>query len=158
MAGKPKPTQMKVVSGTLQKCRTNKKEPKPKPAYNPTPPEWLDRKGKIAFRQLAKELNAMQILTTADRMALTLLCDAYSEYREARDIVKDKDNGPTYETINQMGDKMIRARPEVAMAADAWKRVRSMMSEFGLTPSSRSKVSAVGAKEEDPLASFLGKA
>ncbi|MTI32807.1 phage terminase small subunit P27 family [Xanthovirga aplysinae] len=155
MPGKPKPTQMKVISGTLQKCRTNKKEPKLPTDYNPSPPEWLDKKGKLAFRQLAKELGNMQVLTTADRKALELLCDAYSEYREARKAVKEL--GSTYESINQSGGVMYRARPEVAIASDAWKRVRSMMSEFGLTPSSRSKVAATGEKEKDPLEAFLNQ-
>ena len=40
----------------------------------------------------------------------------------------------TYESINESGAVLIRTRPEVSMCADAWKRAKSMMVEFGLTP------------------------
>jgi phage terminase small subunit len=36
---------------------------------------------------------------------------------------------------------MIRARPEVAMIADADRRIMMWMSKFGLTPADRSRVS-----------------
>lgn len=36
------------------------------------------------------------------------------------------------------------------MMADAWKRLRGMMSEFGMTPASRSMVNSGGAGDVDP--------
>jgi P27 family predicted phage terminase small subunit len=36
---------------------------------------------------------------------------------------------------------MIKAHPAAIMKADAWKRLRAMLAEFGMTPASRSKVS-----------------
>jgi P27 family predicted phage terminase small subunit len=47
------------------------------------------------------------------------------------------------------------ARPEVAMRSDAWNRMKSMLAEFGLTPSSRSRVSATGKPSQGKLARFL---
>jgi P27 family predicted phage terminase small subunit len=43
------------------------------------------------------------------------------------------------------------------MKSDAWKRIRAMLSEFGMTPASRSKVGASGPSEADPLEEFLKK-
>jgi P27 family predicted phage terminase small subunit len=37
---------------------------------------------------------------------------------------------------------MIKAHPAAIMKADAWKRLRAMLGEFGMTPASRSKVNA----------------
>ncbi|MGQ7114009.1 P27 family phage terminase small subunit, partial [Escherichia sp. TWPC-MK] len=39
--------------------------------------------------------------------------------------------------------------------ADAWKRLRAMLGEFGMTPASRSKVNAKGPESVDPLAEFM---
>lgn len=92
----------------------------------------------------------MRILTMADGPALALLCDAYAEYLEAREKTSGR-KGKTYETTTAQGGTMIRPRPEVAMASDAWRRVQRMLSEFGLTPSSRAKVVVRPKEEEDPL-------
>ncbi|MEX9782373.1 P27 family phage terminase small subunit, partial [Providencia manganoxydans] len=43
------------------------------------------------------------------------------------------------------------------MKADVWKRIRAMLSEFGMTPAARTKVSAKGPEQEDPLEAFLKK-
>ncbi len=52
---------------------------------------------------------------------------------------------------------MIKAHPSAAMKADAWKRIRAMLSEFGMTPASRAKVSIDKQAEEDPFEAFLKK-
>lgn len=94
-------------------------------------------------------LEEMGVLTTADPHALAMLCDAYAEYLECRQIVTNV--GRTYTTTTQQGDTMIRPRPEVAMASDAWRRVQRMLTEFGMTPSSRSKVKGSPREERDPF-------
>jgi P27 family predicted phage terminase small subunit len=65
--------------------------------------------------------------------------------------------GRTYTTKTQMGDLLIKANPAVAMLADANRRFKSYLVEFGLTPAARSKVNVNGGKKEaDPLAEFFG--
>lgn len=153
MAGRKKtPTKMKILKGTAQKCRINKNEPVPKVAKLATP-SYLDAQGKRTFADMAKLIADMRISAASDKHALAMMADMHSIYRKMRKILEVE--GFTYETTNQHGDTMFRARPEVAILSDAWKNVRSMMSEFGLTPSARAKVSATGEKEEDPLKKFL---
>lgn len=152
MAGKKIPTKLKVLKGTQKKCRVNPSEPNPVVGLLKAP-AYLDSLAKRNFSELAILLKDMDISTASDRQALAMLADMYSIYREMRKALKTK--GFVYETTNQHGDTMYRSRPEVAILSDAWKNVRSMMSEFGLTPSSRSKVSAHGENEEDPLTNFL---
>ncbi|MFG0737991.1 P27 family phage terminase small subunit, partial [Proteus terrae] len=36
-----------------------------------------------------------------------------------------------------------------------WKRIRAMLSEFGMTPASRTKVTMKTPAEEDPFTAFL---
>lgn len=77
----------------------------------------------------------MRVMTDADRDGLALLCDALAEYVAVRDAGTSWNN-----------------------TADAWRRVNLMLQQFGMTPSSRAKVSTVGdAKDADPLDTFLGK-
>ena len=54
------------------------------------------------------------------------------------------------------GDLMCRPNPEVTIAADAMRRALRMLSEFGLTPASRGKVSALGDETGlDPFAQMM---
>lgn len=146
------PTAMKILKGTDQPCRINKKEPK-LAVERSLVPEWLSERGQEAYRQLSDVLVSMNVLTKADRMALELLCDAYADYREAKDYLKGKGT-TTYETATESG-VIFRAYPQVGMVSDAYKRIRSMMTEFGLTPASRSKVSAQGEEQKDPLGEYM---
>lgn len=63
--------------------------------------------------------------------------------------------GYTYRTETQTGDVLIKAHPAAIMKADAWKRLRAMLAEFGMTPASRSKVSIKKPGEVDPIAEFM---
>ncbi|MGV3843346.1 P27 family phage terminase small subunit, partial [Citrobacter braakii] len=49
----------------------------------------------------------------------------------------------------------IKPHPAAMMKADAWKRLRAMLAEFGMTPSSRSKVSKDKPDDDDLLSQFL---
>ena len=54
------------------------------------------------------------------------------------------------------GDLMCRPNPEVTIASDAMRRSLRMLAEFGLTPASRGKVSALGDNGSlDPFAQML---
>lgn len=153
MPNPPKPTALKVVQGTVRKDRGAPNEPKLK-VEAPKVPAHLSPKAKTAWKGLCETLGDMQVLATADAKALELLCDAYSQWRDLRKVL-DKE-GHTYQTTSQTGDILFKARPEVAMAADAWKRISSMLQQFGLTPSARSKVNAQEKEpEKDPLEEFM---
>ena len=152
MPGRPRtPTRLKVLRGTARPDRTNPSEPKPK-RDRPRCPAWLSPTAKTVWRKLAGVLDRMRVLTEADGHALELLADAYGEYRAARAVILKE--GTTYESDTKHG-KIVRTRPEVAIAADAWKRMKAMLVEFGLTPSSRSQVSAAPVEEEDEMETFL---
>ncbi|MCP1436569.1 P27 family predicted phage terminase small subunit [Erwinia persicina] len=109
--------------------------------------------GKYWFQQIAQDLDGIGVLTQLDGKALELLIEAYTEYR--RHCATLDTEGYTYRVETQTGDVMIKAHPAAAMKSDAWKRIRAMLSEFGMTPASRSKVNAGGPDKVDPLEEFL---
>jgi P27 family predicted phage terminase small subunit len=153
----PKPTQLKILEGNRSKRPLNRREPVP-PAGKVAPPAWLLARGRDswamkAWRRLAPRLQAMGVLTTVDTEALGLLCDTLALYLETSEVVAEK--GATYRARSTTGRVIIKTRPEVAIAADAYKRVKSMMAEFGLTPSARSRVVTTKAESRDPFEEFL---
>lgn len=155
MPGPPKtPTHLALVKGNPSKRAVNKKEPKPKSGVPPIP-KHLDKMGKYWFKRIGEELDAVGVMTTLDGKALELLIEAYTEYRQHCDVLTEE--GYTYKTVSATGENIVKAHPAAVMKSDAWKRIRAMLSEFGMTPASRSKVGASGPSEADPLEEFLKK-
>lgn len=183
----PKPTKLKLVQGTDRPDRANPREPVP-PGGDVKAPSWLHGRGRAAWKAIAPLLSEMGVLTTADPQALALLCDAYGEYIDCREVVRKR--GAVYESrVLKVGNRgvdtdveeemegqahggalkrrraldddvedwsvIMRPRPEVKMASDAWRRVQRMLVEFGMTPSSRAKVSGSRGEEGDPFEDFL---
>ena len=131
------PDRLKLLRGTLRHHRTNWKAPVPKVGL-PRKPGHLTPGAAKAWDKLTPLLKDMRIVTVADAHALELLCEALAEYREARAVLRSK--GLTYETKTASGSVMERSRPECAVAADAWRRAKMMLSQFGLDPASRGRV------------------
>jgi len=156
MAGRrPTPTALKLVKGNPGKRAINKQEPKPAREI-PSAPAHLTDEGKVAWGRLTVLLDRMGVLTEADAMALERLCDCYAEILSLRSLVDEK--GRTYETVSTAGEMVIKANPAVPMLADADRRFKSYLVEFGLTPAARSKVQAKpnDDEKEDPMQEFFG--
>jgi P27 family predicted phage terminase small subunit len=164
MARPRKPTHLKIVAGTAQPCRTNKAEPKPE-RQRPSPPAHLSDRAKVAWGAVSVMLDRMGILTEADSLALESLCCAYADLVDARTSLKSAvSHGDdelaaagalTYVTVGKAGP-MIRSRPELALIADADRRVAMWLAKFGLTPADRSRVSATDAGEASPWDEMFG--
>jgi len=141
------PTELKKQRGTLRKDRLNENEPK-LPSVIPPIPTWLSEDGQKAFSELSNLLHDMSVLTQADELALTLLCDAYSEYKLAKEVVNEL--GATMEVTSREGNSKSVIRPEVQIANQSFVRVFQLLKEFGLTPSSRAKVNAIENSTNTP--------
>ncbi|EBA4960546.1 phage terminase small subunit P27 family, partial [Salmonella enterica subsp. enterica serovar Montevideo] len=117
-------------------------------------PAHLSDWGKVAWGRLTVLLDGMGILTVADSLALERLCDIYADILQLRLTIADE--GRTY-IVQTEGGFLIKANPAVAMLADADRRFKSYLVEFGLTPAARTKVKVDGGEEkEDPLNQFFG--
>lgn len=157
MAGrKKKPTNLKVVHGTFRKDRDNPNEPKPDPVKKvPPAPSWLDEEGRKEWKRVAKELFNMGLLTPVDMTALEAYCSVYSRWKKSEEDI-DK-NGLTFTYVNREGVEMKRKNPSIGIADESMKLMRSFLSEFGMTPSSRSKVSCNTSDANDPLDAFINR-
>lgn len=148
---KPTPSHLKIVRGTDRADRMNPDEPQPARARPSAPAHMTDR-GREAWGYVIAVLDRMGVLTEADALAVELLCEARSDWLSARDQIA-AGGGETYTTDGGL----IKAHPAVAMRNDAARRLQSMLVEFGLSPASRSKVSAKEPDaKEDPAAAYFG--
>ncbi len=160
MAGRrPKPTALRLIEGNPGKRAINKKEPNPRKEI-PSCPAHLTDAGKVAWGRLCALLDRMGVLTEADAFALERLCDCYTEILECRELIEVQ--GRTYDSARKSKDGdmeiLIKANPAVAMLADADRRFKSHLVQFGLTPAARSKVQVKddGDQKQDPLQEFFG--
>ena len=131
---KPKPTAIHKAQGTYQPVRhANKLE------AEGTPSTPTVQSANETFEYLVKKLDDLGVVAEVDAMALQMLADAWEDYQVARNVIKEQ--GPTYSTTTAQGDLMWRPRPEVLMMNQSWAKVEKMMVQFGLTASSRAKIS-----------------
>lgn len=147
------PSHLKVVTGTTDARRVNRAEPKPPVRIPPMPP-GLSRKAQDAWNRTAPLLERMGVLTDMDAMALEQLCIVYGVLMTAKDALDDFGDF-SYSTKSESGPEMRRAHPEVAVYFEALRQFNNMLGSFGMTPSSRSKVSISPLKEVDPLDHFF---
>ncbi|MCM2561349.1 phage terminase small subunit P27 family [Lutimaribacter sp. EGI FJ00015] len=135
MPRKPKPTHLKAVTGTTRGKATQATQAR---LSGTMPPAFVSDRAREHWPELADLLTDMNVITDGDKIALGLLCETLAEWIEARDTVAAQ--GATYEATTEAGAVMYRAHPAVAQRNDAARRVQSLLSEFGLTPSARAKV------------------
>ncbi len=152
---KPLPSAVKEARGNPGKRRLNDREPQA-PAGMPECPKWLPDRARECWADLAPQLEGMRVVTRADRLALILLCQHYAEWMDALDLIEEA-GGVTYESETEAGARIVRAHPAVAIAADAARRVKALLVEFGLTPSARTRVKASEAEPEDPAEALLDR-
>ncbi len=115
----------------------------------------MSKEAKKAWNKMVPHLEQMKVLTVADGQMLEATCEAYAEFVQARKVVAK--DGHTYERITGHGSVTITVRPEVAIAADAWRRLKQGLAEFGMTPASRSRVQVVDAPSDlDPFSLLPG--
>jgi P27 family predicted phage terminase small subunit len=139
---KPKPTALKLIQGNPGKRAINKQEPQPeKPVKVPSPPAELGKMAKAEWRRVAKELFDTGVLTRIDTKTLANYCQAYEDMKVARGLLA-KHNLQNPDAINLVKTMsgMVRTHPLVQQIRDNRKDMMAFAAEFGLTPSSRSRV------------------
>lgn len=147
---KPKPTALKVLEGNPGKRQLNVVEPKPRNKA-PKCPTWLDAEAKKEWRRLSKQLEELGVLTQVDMAAFAGYCEAYSRLKEAEEFISK------HGTIVKTPSGYWQQVPQVSIAQTYLKIMIKFCEQFGLTPSSRSRIVAdKNADEgEDPMEMML---
>ena len=149
---KPKPTVVKMLEGNPGKRQLNLFEPRPEREMKPLrAPEWLEKEAKAEWNRLNKNLFELGLLTKFDVQAFALYCQAYARWREAEEFITQ--HGSIVKT-SKGGWQQV---PQVSIAHQNQKIMLQAAAEFGLTPSSRSRMIADQAvsKESDEMELLL---
>ena len=138
----PKPTNLKLLQGNPGKRPINDNEPKPS-RIMPTCPDHLDEVARKRWDDLSTMLFDLGLLTQIDGDALAAYCQLYSDWvRLSNEIVKDGSDVQLKHTIDAGGNEFLemKTNPRVIMKRETLKLLKSFLVEFGMTPSSRTRL------------------
>ena len=130
---KPKPTALKVLEGNPGKRPLNPFEPTPD-AKMPDCPEWLEEEAKAEWNRLAEPMFRLGLLTELDMAAFASYCQAYARWQEAEQFISQ--HGSIVKTANGFWQQV----PQVTISHANQKIMLKAAAEFGLTPSTRSRI------------------
>ena len=147
---KPKPTVLKVLEGNPGKRPLPKNEPTPAPLM-PDCPDWLDAEAKKFWHKYGPKLHALGLLTEVDGPAFDVVCQRYSLWVKCEKRLKKKG------LISKSQSGYEQQRPEVSIAKQALADVRVFLAEFGMTPSSRRRMSVPEQSEPDEMERLLSR-
>ena len=150
MPGRKKiPTKIHMLKGTDRADRRNPNEPDPDVCI-PEAPAFLSDEALEEWNRISVELEKLGLLTELDRTELAMYCQAYGRLVKYEKIVAEK--GELYKTQN--GN--VQLSPAMWVINKAMEQCHKFLTEFGMTPSSRAKVSGNDGKKKakDPWESF----
>lgn len=116
----------------------------------PDPVKWLSAKEKKVWEKWHPVLQRNGILKETDEVALGMLCkifvrvmDMSKEFKTPKDMLT--------EHMTDVGGLIDKVHPLYPLLVEAEKNLLRLLTEFGMTPVSRSKVKAAMQGEKDPL-------
>jgi P27 family predicted phage terminase small subunit len=156
---KPKPTHLKLVKGTGRKATINRNEAVPPPG-RPDVPDHLDDIAKVEWGRVCDDLYNSGLLSKVDRMILAAYCQAYARWVLAERTLKEmakRDELTSGLMIKTISGNAIQ-NPIVGVANKAMADAARYATDLGMTPSSRSRVTArpPGPGKEDPADKYFG--
>jgi len=143
MGGRPrKPTAVKKLQGTLQKCRANPAEPTPQNDLKAmTPPEYLT--------DSAKEIWVFALSQAPEGMLSTLDFGIFSEWAVVYDqFLTISESIKKGGTLRRETDGELVPSPLLSKLHSTITLLRGLQSDLGFTPSSRSRVVSFGKATE----------
>ena len=132
---KPKSTAVKVLEGNPGKRPLNMFKPTPE-KIAPECPSWLNDEAKAEWNRLVDKMVELGTLTEMDMAAFAGYCQSYARWKEAEEFIEK------HGTIVKTPSGYWQQVPQVSIAQTNLKLMLKFCSEFGLTPSSRSRMIA----------------
>ena len=150
---KRKPTAVKELQGSRDRHSEQGKEYVDALPVSPLDEINLDLlcdKGKANFIEIYNKLTRSKVLSDTDIEMLKILADAFAQFWDAHAEIQ-------LEGYTFIGSKGVPVKnPYITIKAQAFDRIKSLMGEFGLTPSSRTKIEKVCTDDDnDSLAQIL---
>lgn len=93
---------------------------------------------------MAPKLDKLGLLTNIDVMAFVAYCECVSDCLRYRKLIKD------HGAVTKTDSGQLKRNPAVQMLNDSMRLMRQFLIEFGLTPSSRARVSTQIKNPDQP--------
>ena len=139
------PANLRMLRGNPGKRPEPKQETQPKGTL-PNPPAHLSAEAKREWWRMGRRLVRLGLMTEIDKAALAAYCQAWARWADAEK--KLEDDGPVTETASGFPTQSVYLQ----IANRAMEQMLKCLVEFGMTPSSRSRVHApAGAAEKDEI-------
>ena len=144
---KPKPIELRVLHGTAGE-RARSGVPRPRRVQHRCPDYVPEGPARDEWKRLVGDLYDAGLYTAVDRNALGMYCVVFARWVDAEAKVTEN-GGPVVKTK----DGNVIQNPFLSVANRALEQLNKMAAEFGMTPSSRTRVRAelpnVGRKEPE---------
>ena len=134
------PTNIKILRGTAQPCRTNEDEPEPS-HEGIKPPAGMSRKARKKWLETAEILKDCRIMTVADIDVLRTYAEAFIMFSEAACKVNTEGG------VIEGADGPI-VNPNIKLMKLGFDQMMPPMRELGMTPAARTKVSTTSKKKK----------
>jgi len=157
MGGRPRiPRELKELHGSLNATRDKELPIKGTIVIGLEAPSDLNEWGQRYWLDIMEEYQRLGIITRVDVGALHSVCYWFGLMNEAADIVSAKGLEVEVEKVTPKGESytVTETNPMIAVADKAFKNYIAMCREFGLTPASRTRISAPDQKEGDKFGQF----
>ena len=147
---KPKPIEFHIINGNPSRLKLPKNTKKY--AGNTTPPGHLGRIGLNEWKRIIPELKRLGMLSKLDRAAIAAYCQTYERWVEAEKVIAEK--GVLYKSPK--GN--IQTSPMLWVANKALEQMYKYLTEFGMTPASRTRMQLKESEpKKEPMSGILEK-
>jgi P27 family predicted phage terminase small subunit len=134
---RPVPTHLKMLRGNPGCYPLNMDEPQPLLFSSvPEAPAFLSGYAREEWNRVIPELHRMKLVTLVDIPTFAAYCLAYERWRTAEELAKVRG------LMVQTRGGPFRVNPLIGLAERAAAQMVRYASEFGLTPASRSRITA----------------
>jgi len=156
---KPQATEVAKANGTLSvhPGRRNDDLAPRSDGCTPEMPEYLDEHGREKWDELVTDLSNMKVISSECRELMIAYCEAYSGWRRCMELVKRA--GLVIPVKDQKGKATGFKTNPVSIELHRYRnQMNRLLPEFGLTPSSRTRLVAFKAVgETDPFVTLLSR-
>ena len=143
---RPKPSKLKKLAGNPGRRPLNLAEPEP--GGRARCPGHLSPEAKREWRRLTPELERLGLLTSVDRAALAAYCTCWALAIEAQKAIQKHG-------VLIITDGRLLKNPVCNVLRDMFAQMRLYEVEFGMTPSSRSRIHVPQARDaNNPFVEF----
>ena len=156
MGRPPLPTAVHEATGSYKKDPQRKRRAEPKPQGRPTKPSNLTGIAAKEWKRITGFLEHMKVLSRVEAPALEQYCRAYQEWRECCQTIDEE--GAVVRELRGTGNnqyEVLKRHPIDQRKQYLSALILKYLTEFGLTPSSRSRVQVPDDGKPDSLLDML---